>query len=63
MDVQIAYDQMLRSTDKAYLMTFENGEEVWFPKSQVHVDTKDKDITLPLWLVEKNGLTSYIISS
>lgn len=62
MDIQISFSEIKASTEKAYLICFEEGEEVWFPKSQVHVDKEDRDITLPSWLVDKNNLDKYIIA-
>jgi len=62
MDIQISFSEIKATTEKAYLIRFEDGEEVWFPKSQVHVDKEDYDITLPSWLVDKNNLDKYIIA-
>jgi len=50
-------------TEKAILIVFKTGQEVWFPKSLIHSKFKtvlgiDQTFLLDEWLLEKNGIRS-----
>lgn len=59
--VHLDVDEVLRETDKAFLLLID-GEEVWVPKSQVSDADKyeagDTDVTVSVttWLAEQKGL-------
>lgn len=54
-DVIVKYESVDKETDNAYLISFgEILEPIWLPKSQVHVDEDDKDVTMPEWLHKKH---------
>lgn len=44
---------MIEERKKAILWSFEDGKDIWFPKSQIITSTHNKDeITIPIWLAE-----------
>lgn len=52
----IEYDELIRSTEKAYLLIIE-GDPYWIPKSQVEeLDKDNMTITIPEWLTKEKGL-------
>jgi len=52
--VTLAYESIEHMTDKATLLIIE-GDKVWVPKSQT-LEATDKEVTVTLWWVEKQGL-------
>lgn len=52
-EVTIEIDALVKETAKAYLVDID-GDEYWFPKSQVDLD--GMSLTLPEWLARKEGL-------
>lgn len=59
---QMVKVRVKRATEKAILLCFSNGKEVWFPKSTVHseFDTSQnsfqQNILVDSWILEKNSL-------
>jgi hypothetical protein len=51
--VKKLYIKVVKETDKAYLLQFEEGE-AWLPKSKSSINSKDSYVYLPKWL--KNNL-------
>ena len=56
---ELEFEELVRETDKAYLIQFEEGVEIWMPKSQVDISS-DGYVTCPEWLVIENELEIYI---
>ena len=62
LDEVMDFEEKRAETDKAILFLFRvpfgNGrtreQEVWLPKSQIEVDEKEKEITMPGWLYRKH---------
>jgi len=46
---------ILSTTDKAWLLKFDNNKNVWLPKSQCNIDIDKHQITLPSWLAREKG--------
>ncbi len=63
--VHLDVEEILRGTEKAFLVLLEDDEEVWLPLSQI----KDADdyaagdvnctITITKWLAEQKGLNTH----
>ena len=51
-DPTIIEATLVTETDKALLLDCE-GDEHWFPKSQVNFDENKKELELPTWLFNK----------
>ena len=53
--VEVEYDELIHETDKARLVSVDNGE-VWIPLSQVVMWDEDEQVfEIPEWLaIEKN---------
>ena len=55
---------ILRETDKAFLLHFDDGREFWVPKSQISdaddYSEGDEDCTVSIteWFCEKEGIES-----
>jgi hypothetical protein len=62
--VHLDVDEILRETDKAFLVLTDEGEEVWLPKSHVadpdDYAEGDTNCTLSIteWLAKQKGLVS-----
>lgn len=56
---ELEFDEVLRETDLALLISFEEDRAEWIPKSQIR-EMRGKTVVLPRWLVEKNGLEVYV---
>ncbi len=48
--VKVTIVGALYSTDKAWLLEVESGEEVWFPKSKCRFDEQNMVVWMPYWL-------------
>ncbi len=46
---------LIRETPKAYMFDLE-GDEVWFPKSQVVFNAKESKVEVPTWLLDQNKI-------
>lgn len=46
---------LVAETLKAYLLDCE-GDEVWFPKSQVKFNAKESKVEVPTWLLDQNNI-------
>jgi len=49
-DKQIDYINIIRETKLAIYVATEGGGAVWLPKSEIHIDEEDLEITMPEWL-------------
>ncbi len=55
-------EEILRETEKAFLVLLDDGEEVWLPISQISepedYEVGDKDCTISItgWLAREKGL-------
>ena len=45
------------STGEAWLVTLDNGEEVWLPKSECHHYAEHHKFSVPRWLADKKGIS------
>ncbi len=60
-EVMFVHCSLKKKTDKALLITFDNGDEHWLPLSQVIFDTIDGNLgvlEIPRWLALKKGIGS-----
>jgi len=48
------YHEIETETDNAYLINFDASRVIWMPKSQVEVDTDNKEVYMPRWLYEQH---------
>jgi hypothetical protein len=59
--VHFDFEKIIRETDKALLVRFDGGEEVWVPLSQVadaedyRAGDEDGEISLTEWFVRQQG--------
>lgn len=54
---RLEFEKIVRETDKAKLIRFDEDAEVWIPDSQIHyIDEADGVIYVPEWLAEEKGL-------
>lgn len=51
--VYIDFENVVRDTDKAWLLDFGDGHEEWLPKNHVTVVEHDMVVQIPQWLYEK----------
>jgi hypothetical protein len=53
-------DQIIHATDRAVLVRFMKGREVWIPRSQIEggnrVEVGDEDIAITEWFADREGL-------
>lgn len=55
-DFEVAFEDIVHETDKAFLIKFAEGE-IWIPKSQVKdLDKDGLTVTIPEWLAVEKGL-------
>ena len=55
--VALRFNEEKVETARAYLLVLEDGEEAWFPKSQiVSIDWNTGTLQVPRWLAEEKGL-------
>jgi hypothetical protein len=51
------YTEIKKETDKAYLIELKlasgGTHTTWLPKSNVKVDTQEKTVVIPTWLIKK----------
>lgn len=56
--------EVVKETERAFLVRLANGDEAWVPKSVIHDDSEvfeaegdgaSGTLVLPEWFVEKNG--------
>lgn len=60
-DGELIYDELLRQTDRAVQYRFDKTK-VWIPISQIRdEDLVKQTVTLPMWLIEADGLEAYIL--
>jgi DNA-directed RNA polymerase subunit E'/Rpb7 len=58
---EIIYSEILRQTDKAVQYRIDKMK-VWIPISQIrNEDLVKQTVTLPMWLIEADGLEDYIM--
>ena len=61
--VHLEVAKIERETDAAFLLTLEDGEQVWIPKSQIsdpeELKAGDEDLTVSVseWIAEQKGLS------
>ena len=60
--VEIQFDEIVVDRASAWLLRFDK-EEIWMPKSLCIVDERNNLIEVPMWLVEKHELESYIVGA
>lgn len=53
--ITIQYDLFKGSTDNAVLLEIE-GDEYWFPRSQIILDEDEQEVELPMWLAVDKGI-------
>jgi hypothetical protein len=53
--VTLKYTRIVGNTPKAYLVDF-SGNILWLPRSQVTLNTKTEEITVPAWLYTSRHL-------
>jgi len=53
-ELTLNVESIKRETEKAWLTVFDNGDEVWLPKSQCKL--KDNKISIPSWLARANNI-------
>jgi hypothetical protein len=60
--VHLAFDEVLRETERALLVRLSDGEEVWLPLNQIadpddyQVGDRDGEISITAWLAREKGL-------
>ena len=60
--VHLDVDEVLRETEKAFLIRLESGEEHWIPKSQIsdvddyNVGDRNATVSVSSWFCEKEGI-------
>lgn len=47
---------LIRSTEKAWLVRSDVGEEIWIPKSLAEYNERRSELSLPRWLAMQRGL-------
>jgi hypothetical protein len=52
----VKYKEIKTSTDKAWLVIFENSPDEWFPKSLCDINEEAKVIRAPRWILQKKGI-------
>ena len=55
----IPIEEVVRETEKAYLVKLKEGNrasEHWFPKSQCNLAADKKSIEVPGWLLDSKGI-------
>ena len=62
-EVELVFDILVHTTEKAYLLQFDE-QNVWFAKSQATLNmSMHKNIVLvPMWLVEEKELEDYLVN-
>ena len=61
--VHLEVAKIERETEAAYLLTLEDGEQVWIPKSQIsdpdELKAVDEDLTVSVseWIADQKGLS------
>ncbi len=50
------YASVEKKTEKAFLLTMESGEELWFPKSQCKLNERTSEVEVPKWMAVDKGL-------
>jgi hypothetical protein len=51
--------EILRETEKAWLIKLDNGWEGWLPKSQCPLSADKAKVTIPNWLIAEKGLEDF----
>lgn len=57
----IVYDKLKTELDTGWWLEID-GEDYFFAESQCDLDEVSQTIEVPMWMVEKNSLESYIVS-
>lgn len=57
-NVKIPFIAVVYETEKAFLIRFEEGLDVWLPDSQVQVE--GRVVEMPEWLAIEKGLENYV---
>ncbi len=62
--VSLDYDRVVHQTEKAVLLQFGDRQQ-WVPLSLIEeeflpLDTNGGEVSLPMWLVEQEGLENYL---
>ena len=60
--VTIKYSRLIGGTPSAYLLDF-HGHALWLPRSQITLNTKTCEITMPNWLYANRHFDSIIVQS
>jgi hypothetical protein len=54
---ELEFEEIKATTEKAWLVAFENGEEHWLAKSVCRLSVVEKNkITVPEWLIDNNDM-------
>lgn len=56
METDFDYKELIMQTDKACLLSFEEYDEDWFPKSICIIDTEINVISVPDWMAKEKGM-------
>jgi len=56
---RVVFDELRHTGDGAWLLRFDT-EETWVPMSQCTLDEDEHVVEMPMWLIKKKGLESYI---
>lgn len=66
-DVSIKYRRILKETDKAVLIecAIDTGKPLntWLPKSLIHIDKDDREVTMSRRLCEQKDLDDFICAT
>ena len=60
--VTVAFDEILKETDKAFLVRLPDEEEVWIPYSQIadyedyNAGDEDGELSVTEWIAKEKGL-------
>jgi len=55
----IVFDDLVSVSPNAWCVSFD-GRSVWLPKSKCSLDEAEGTVEVPMWLIKKLGLESYI---
>lgn len=56
----LTFEEILKTTNKAYQIKFSTEDICWLPKSQIRII--NNYIYMPEWLIKNNGLDKYVIT-
>lgn len=60
--VDLAYDSIEQDSEHHKAVLFKFGDkEVWLPRSLIEVDTDAREVTVPIWKAEMEGIEGYAV--